>query len=498
MEPTADDGGRGPRAVISPSRNDPLVHTLSEGLGGPLGSHAAPGSVRGVFWRPELILLILTVVAAIAGVLIKGYCRVNGWTSPSEFYATCYSDFPTLFKERGLADGVLPLFSHGTLFEYPVLTSLIAGLTALVIPGTGATEARATEYFDLNAVLVAIMWMVAVIATARANRRRPWDAALVAIAPGVILSGFINWDLWAVALLSLGLLAFARNRPVLAGVAIGLGAATKFYPALVLGVFVVLALRTGRWRQTVATVGAALAAWAAVNLPAMVSDPRGWAFFFQYSANRDPGFSSAYYAWNLVADRLQFGKISAPAANALFIVAFGLCCLAIAVMALHAPRRPRVAQLAFLVVAAFVLTGKVYSPQYVVWLIPLFALARPRWRDFLIWMAAESLHWVAVWMYIGWSTSNGPVQNNIDSPYYAFAVLLHMAVLTYLCVHVISDIYDSSGDPVRRSHQDDPQGGAFDGAPDAFTLNPSRLRKDTPSWPSTSSPTAEWTTPHQR
>ncbi|WP_422934751.1 glycosyltransferase family 87 protein [Sinomonas sp. P47F7] len=472
MEPSADDGARAPRAVISPSRNDPLVVTLSEGLGGPLGSHAAPGAARSALWNPELILLLLTAVAAIGGVLIKGYCRVNGWTSPTEFYATCYSDFPTLFKERGLADGVLPLFSHGSPFEYPVITSLIAGLTALAIPGTGATPARAGAYFDLNAVLAAVMWMVAVMATARANPRRPWDAALVAIAPGAILAGFINWDLWAVALLSLGLLAFARNRPVLAGIALGLGTATKFYPALVLGVFVLLAIRTGRWRQTVALLGSALAAWAAVNLPAMVGDPKGWAFFFQYSADRDPGFSSAYFAWNLVAERLQLAKIPTLAANGLFVVGFGLCCLAIAFVALHAPRRPRVAQLAFLVVAAFVLTGKVYSPQYVLWLIPLFALARPRWRDFLIWMTAEALHWVAVWMYLGWTTSNGPVQNNIDSPYYALAVLVHMAVLVYLCVHVVSDIYDPTGDPIRRSHQDDPQGGEFDGAPDVFTLPP--------------------------
>ncbi|NUP75758.1 MAG: DUF2029 domain-containing protein [Sinomonas sp.] len=472
MESTADDGGRAPRAVISPSRNDPLVHTLSEALGGPLGAHAAPGVVRSGFWTPELVLLLLTAVAAILGVVIKGYCRVNGWNPPGEFYATCYSDFPSLFKERGFADGVVPLFSHGSLFEYPVLTSLIAAVTAFMVPGSGATDARATTYFDINAAFAAVMWMVAVVATARSNTRRPWDAALVAIAPGAIISGFINWDLWAVALLSLGLLAFARNRPVLAGIAIGLGTATKLYPVLILGVLVILALRTGRWRQTLLTLGAAVASWAVVNLPAVLSDPRGWAFFYQYSADREPGFSSPYYAWNLLAERLHWASFSAPAANATFAVAFVMCCLAIAFVALHAPRRPRVAQLAFLVVAAFVLTGKVYSPQYVVWLIPLSSLARPRWRDFLLWMAAETLHWVAVWMYLGWTTGNGAVQNNIDSPYYAVAVMLHMAAIAYLCVHVVADIYEPSHDPVRRSRQDDPQGGEFDGAPDALTLRP--------------------------
>ena len=62
---------------------------------------------------------------------------------------------------------------------------------------------------------------------------------------------------------------------------------------------------------------------------------------------------------------------------------------------------PRVAQLAFLVVAAFLLVNKVYSPQYVLWLLPLAVLARPRWRDLLIWQAGELLYFGAVWLYLG-------------------------------------------------------------------------------------------------
>ncbi len=86
-----------------------------------------------------------------------------------------------------------------------------------------------------------------------------------------------------------------------------------------------------------------------------------------------------------------------------------LACVLIGVLALTAPRRPRLAQLAFLIVAAFILTNKVYSPQFVIWLIPLLALARPRWRDFLIWQTFEALHWAAVWMYLGQVTSGGVV-----------------------------------------------------------------------------------------
>ena len=61
----------------------------------------------------------------------------------------------------------------------------------------------------------------------------------------------------------------------------------------------------------------------------------------------------------------------------------------------------------FLTVAAFAVTNKVYSPQFVVWLIPLAVLARPRWRDFLWWQAAEVIYFFAVWWYIIWQAESG-------------------------------------------------------------------------------------------
>ena len=54
---------------------------------------------------------------------------------------------------------------------------------------------------------------------------------MVALAPGIVLAGFINWDMWAVALLALGMYFFSRNKLLLAGLFIGLGTATKLYPA---------------------------------------------------------------------------------------------------------------------------------------------------------------------------------------------------------------------------------------------------------------------------
>jgi uncharacterized membrane protein len=327
-------------------------------------------------------------------------------------------------------------------------------------------------YFDINVTLVAAVTVVAVLATARMATRRPWDAAMVALAPGIVLAGSINWDMWAVALLALGMYFFSRQRLVLAGLFMGLGAATAFYPLLVLGAILLLALRTGRFRPLLVTAGAVTCAWLAANLPFALATPGGWFYFFQFSADRDAGYSSPWFAYNLVADRLRWTQLGPDAVDLLSPGLFLLSCAAIAAVAVTAPRKPRLAQLAFLIVAAFILTGKVYSPQFVVWLIPLLALARPRWREFLVWQGIEGLHWAAVWMYLGQVTSAGSSQHNLDMPYYVLAVAAHMAAVGYLMLRVTWDIYRPDYDPVRRHNLDDPQGGPFAGAPDWFRLSP--------------------------
>ncbi|KIS28244.1 membrane protein [Arthrobacter sp. SPG23] len=465
-----------------PSRSDLLLRNFTELIGGPMGRRTAPGIVAPGVFTVERVLIILTVMAAMASVLVKNYCRSNGWESPGQFYSTCYSDFPELFRNRGLGEGTFPFFSEGSFFEYPVLMGIIAGLTAMLLPGQGATDARILGYFDVNATLIAAVWIVTVLATARMSRRRPWDAAMVAVAPGIILAGVINWDMWAVGLLAVGMYFFSRKRLVLAGVFIGLGTATKLYPLLVFGAILLLALRTGKIRPLLVTAAAAAAAWLAVNVPIAAMNPSGWTYFYQFTEDRPAGYSSPWFAYNLVAGRLQWLPLGSEAINALALNLFLISCILIAVLALTAPRRPRLAQLAFLIVAAFILTNKVYSPQFVIWLIPLLALARPRWRDFLIWQGIEGLHWAAVWMYLGQATSGGPTQHNIDMPYYVLAVALHMIATAYLMVRVAWDIWDPGYDVVRRHSLDDPQGGPFDGVGDWLRINPADPAASTLPW----------------
>ena len=462
-------GARGPYRIGIPSRADAALRPLVEGTGGPLGRHADPGRVAPLWFTVERVLVLLTVASAVLAVIAKNPCRTAGWASPDYFYRACYSDWTELFQSRGLGEGVRPFITPGALFEYPVLLGLLASGTAFLVDlaaGGADPGSKSLLYFDVNAVLLSAVWILTVLATLRLAARRPWDAAIVATAPVIILSGTINWDLWAVLLATAGMLAFARNHPVLAGVLWGLGAAVKLYPVLLLGAVLVLALRTGRYRPCVAAFAGAAAAWLAVNVPFMLRDFRSWSYFLTFSETRDAGFSSGWYVYNALA-RQTGGAVLPPAAiNAGAALLFLLACAGIAVLALRAPRRPRLAQLALLIVGAFILCNKVYSPQYALWLVPLIALAVPRWRVVFVWQLVQILHWAAVWLYLGGQTSGGAPEHNLGLGTYACAVIAHILATAYIMVVVVAEVLVPERDVVRRIGIDDPHAGPFDRAPD--------------------------------
>jgi uncharacterized membrane protein len=149
--------------------------------------------------------------------------------------------------------------------------------------------------------------------------------------------------------------------------------------------------------------------------------------------------------------------------NVFVTVVFLLCCAAIAYIALTAPQRPRVAQLAFLTVAAFLLVNKVWSPQFSLWLVPLAVLALPHRRILLAWMTIDMLVWVPRMYYL-----YGEANKGLPEQWFTATVLLRDIAVLGLIVLVVRQIYRPELDLVRWDGRvDDPAGGVFDRAEDA-------------------------------
>jgi uncharacterized membrane protein len=254
---------------------------------------------------------------------------------------------------------------------------------------------------------------------------------------------------------------------VLAGTLIGLGVAAKLYPLLLLIPLVMLGVRTGRLREVGKTSIAAFLAWLLVNLPILVLFPRGWSEFFRLNTRRGDDMDSLYNVvksftgWRGFDPNLGFWQ-PPTVTNMVSGLLFVSCCVAIGYIALTAKQRPRVAQLAFLVVATFLLTNKVWSPQFSLWLVPLAVLALPHRRILLAWMTVDALVWVPRMMYL-----YGEQNHGLPEQWFTTTVLLRDIAVLGLCALVIRQIYHPELDLVRsRGAVDDPTGGPFDRAPD--------------------------------
>jgi uncharacterized membrane protein len=388
---------------------------------------------RRVGWLTLPAAFAVTVVTFGLGYWQKYACQAAGWPFHVEliFGERCYSDVPFLLRNRGMADGIFPYASNAGEhpLEYPVLSGLVmdasARLARLLSPDGEAALAR--TYFNLTVLVLLGFAVLTVWATARTTGAAR-DGLLVAAAPTLALAGTINWDLVAVAATALALLAWERGRRGaggwfwLVGVFLGLGTAAKLYPALLLGPILLLSVRERRWRRAAEVCAAAAGSWLVVNLPVMIAYPEGWALFYRFNRERPAEFGSPWYALELLGHPV--GSLNSVATGLLLIA-----CAGVAALALRARPQPPLAALAFLVVAAFLLTNKVYSPQYVLWLLPLAVLAGLRLPELVVWQAVEVVYWSAIWAYLD--------HREITAARYAVAVFLRVAVTLLLCARVV-------------------------------------------------------------
>lgn len=486
-----------------PSRTDVLGAALSGVVGGPVGRHAMIG--RAPFLTPFRVMLLIALVFLGLGYTTKAPClvttgsgtadqRVANWQNQRAYYEFCYSDTVPLYTAELLNLGKFPYKSSwietdsahkpriqydGTrairYMEYPVLTgmyqyasmSVAKTYTALSKLVRIPVVAEVIMFFNISAFGLALAWMATVWATMRMSGRRVWDAAIVAGSPILIFQAFTNFDALATGCAAGAMLAWSRRKPVVAGVLIGVGVALKLYPLLLLIPLAMLAVRTGKWRPVVKTAIAALVTWIAVNLPIMLMYPRGWSEFFRLNTRRGDDMDSLYNVvksftgWSGFDTNLGFWE-PPTVLNTVTAVLFVLCCAAIAYVAWTAPQRPRLAQLAFLAVAAFLLTNKVWSPQYSLWLVPLAALALPHRRILLAWMTIDALIWIPRMLYLYDDPKLG-----LPEQFFTTTVLLRDIAVIGLCALVIRAIYRPEVDLVRWGGRvDDPSGGVFDEADD--------------------------------
>src|SRR4051794_11471417 len=216
-----------PDAPVAPATSDGFVRGLSQAIGGPLGDHAVRRGPRsGRFWSAARIILALTCLTLALSWVQKSPCQSGDWQKNVQYTRFCYTDVLALYYAEGLNEGKVPYRDHPV--EYPVVTGYFMGAIGLPVHAVGADHPSINQgmwFYNANALVLSALAVATAGALLALRRRRPWDVAIFAASPILFITATVNWDFLAIALAAFGIWAWARQRPVLAGVLLGIGGA---------------------------------------------------------------------------------------------------------------------------------------------------------------------------------------------------------------------------------------------------------------------------------
>jgi len=353
--------------------------------------------ILSVFRERTGVIAVAATAAATAylSFLKSYYCIENYFQAPLSYTHMCYSDISALFGARALGSGAHPYQDSINSMEYPVGTGYIASLIARISDDF-------TQFFILNLIPLALLF-IATAVTIYLITDQLWP--LFVLAPAVIATLYINWDLWAIFPLILALRYLSKQRFELAGFLFGLSIAIKFF-AIYLLIPIAIFYYIYKERRVIKFFIYAAATVFILNISTAIYYFDGWSRFFIFNRERGADLGSLWLVAQFNFD-ISFGK-NLNLAIALTTFSALLFAYQRILPAIQAERFPVISDLyllLFITLAIVFLLNKVYSPQYILWLTPLGLLAltgvdKSQRIWFWIWQCGEGAYYLGVWLYL--------------------------------------------------------------------------------------------------
>jgi hypothetical protein len=296
-----------------------------------------------------------------------------------------------------IADGKVPYRDFAV--EYPPGALPMFALPGLARHGhdqqVSAGFRRAFETLMWMCGALALASMAVVLRQLRRNNAEVWFPLLFAALAPLLLGSVIlsRFDLWPTAIVAAALAALVSGRLRTGHLLLGLGVTAKIYPAVFIPLGVMYVWKRAGRREALTCLALALAVVAAVFLPFAVLSPGGVWHSISIQLSRPLQVESLGAAFLLVAHHVfGFGLAGETshgsqnvAGTAAVVLAVATSILQVATLfwiwlsfARGSGSREALVRSTAAALCAFIALGKVLSPQFLIWLIPVVPLARGR------------------------------------------------------------------------------------------------------------------------
>jgi hypothetical protein len=296
-----------------------------------------------------------------------------------------------------IADGKVPYRDFAV--EYPPGALPMFALPGLARHGhdqqVSAGFRRAFETLMWMCGALALASMAVVLRQLRRNNAEVWFPLLFAALAPLLLGSVIlsRFDLWPTAIVGAALAALVSGRLRTGHLLLGLGVTAKIYPAVFIPLGVMYVWKRAGRREALTCLALALAVVAAVFLPFAVLSPGGVWHSISIQLSRPLQVESLGAAFLLVAHHVfGFGLAGETSHGSQNVAGTAAAVLAVATSILQVATlfwiwlsfargsgsRETLVRSTAAALCAFIALGKVLSPQFLIWLIPVVPLARGR------------------------------------------------------------------------------------------------------------------------
>ncbi|MHB8792280.1 MAG: glycosyltransferase 87 family protein [Thermoleophilia bacterium] len=312
-----------------------------------------------------------------------------------------------------VAEGMIPYVDFAS--EYPPMAMLLFSLPRL-FSGSGYSWFVIAFEAEMLAFSCGIVWLLSIVAWRQWHSVGKLAGTLATYSVFLLCLGSIvelRFDLAAAFLMLASLTCFITDRRLAAWLLLGIGIMTKIVPVLIAPLFFISLWRRRYFREMI--TGPAVMAVSAfiIALPFLVAAPSGLANAFLYHAERPLQLESSWASPLLLMAKFSgyevrimnsYGShnVFASASDAFAMLSGPITALILLAGYWIYWRRSikdestkwdatLLVRFAAIAIATFIFGGKVFSPQFLIWLLPLIALIKGRDRGLVTGLFAAVL-----------------------------------------------------------------------------------------------------------